>query len=44
MTVTPGPSAYPLTHAGASYYFCCAGCRQKFQKDPLAYLENETRC
>ncbi len=44
MTVTPGPSAYPLTHAGASYYFCCAGCRQKFEKDPLAYLGNETRC
>ena len=44
MTVTPGPSAYPLTHAGASYHFCCAGCRQKFEKDPLAYLGNETRC
>jgi xanthine dehydrogenase accessory factor len=44
MTVTPGPSAYPLTHAGASYHFCCAGCRRKFEKDPLAYLGNETRC
>ena len=44
MTVTPGPSAYPLTYGGASYYFCCAGCRQKFEKDPLAYLGNETRC
>ena len=44
MTVTPGPSAYPLTHEGASYYFCCAGCRQSFGKDPLAYLGNETRC
>ena len=44
MTVTPGPSAYRLTHGGASYYFCCAGCRQKFEKDPLAYLGNETPC
>ena len=44
MAVTPGPSAYPLTHEGASYYFCCAGCRQMFEKDPLAYLGDETRC
>ena len=44
MTVTAGPSAYPLTRNGVTYYFCCAGCRSAFEKDPIAYLGNETRC
>ncbi|MGA2825873.1 MAG: XdhC family protein [Streptosporangiaceae bacterium] len=44
MTVTAGPSAYPLTYAGTGYYFCCAGCHQKFEQDPVAYLGKETRC
>ena len=44
MTVTAGPSAYPLTRDGVTYYFCCAGCRSAFEKDPVAYLGNETRC
>ena len=44
MTVTAGPSAYPLTHAGTTYYFCCAGCRSAFEQDPVAYLGKETRC
>ena len=37
-------SARPLRHEGADYYFCCAGCRQAFEKDPDAYLKRETRC
>jgi xanthine dehydrogenase accessory factor len=43
MTVatTSGP---PLRHDGADYYFCCAGCRQAFEKDPDAYTRKETRC
>jgi xanthine dehydrogenase accessory factor len=44
MSVTAGPSAYPFTHAGATYYFCCAGCRSAFGKDPVAHLGKETRC
>ena len=44
MTVTAGPSAYPLAHEGVTYYFCCAGCRGAFGKDPASYLRNETRC
>ncbi|HYZ55987.1 MAG TPA: XdhC family protein [Streptosporangiaceae bacterium] len=44
MTVTAGPSAYPLEHESVTYYFCCAGCRQKFGKDPAAYTKRETRC
>jgi xanthine dehydrogenase accessory factor len=37
-------SSRPVRHAGADYYFCCAGCRQAFDKDPDAYLKRETRC
>ena len=44
MTVTAGPSAYPFAHEGVTYYFCCAGCRRAFGKDPASYLRNETRC
>ncbi len=27
-----------LEHAGQTYYFCCAGCRTKFEADPAKYL------
>src|SRR5579862_2934595 len=44
MTVTADASGRPLRHGGTDYYFCSAGCRQAFEKDPDAYLERETRC
>jgi len=44
MTVTADASGRPLRHDGTDYYFCSAGCRQAFEKDPDAYLERETRC
>ncbi|HEY6297112.1 MAG TPA: XdhC family protein [Streptosporangiaceae bacterium] len=44
MTVTADTSGRPLPHDGADYYFCSAGCRRAFEKDPDAYLERETRC
>jgi xanthine dehydrogenase accessory factor len=34
MTVMASASAMPLEHDGVTYYFCCAGCRQKFQQNP----------
>ncbi len=37
MTVTAGPDGMPLEHDGATYYFCCGGCRQAFERDPAAY-------
>ena len=43
MTVATA-SSRPLRHGDASYYFCCAGCRQAFEKDPDAYVKKETRC
>jgi len=43
MTVA-ADSSRPLRHEGTDYYFCCAGCRQAFERDPDAYLKRETRC
>jgi xanthine dehydrogenase accessory factor len=37
MTVAADSSSHPLDHDGVTYYFCCAGCRTSFQKDPHAY-------
>jgi xanthine dehydrogenase accessory factor len=34
----------PVRYEDADYYFCCAGCRQAFEKDPDAYVKRETRC
>jgi xanthine dehydrogenase accessory factor len=42
--MTVSPDGRPVTHEGADYYFCCAGCRQAFEKEPEAYLKRETRC
>jgi xanthine dehydrogenase accessory factor len=44
MTVAADPSSYPLEHEGVTYYFCRAGCRREFEKDPAAYVKKETRC
>jgi len=44
MTLTADPSGRPVRYEGADYYFCCAGCRHAFEKDPDAYVKRETRC
>lgn len=44
MTVTAGPDGLPLEQSGVTYYFCSAGCRRAFERDPAAYRERETRC
>jgi xanthine dehydrogenase accessory factor len=44
MTVPATPAGRPLIHDGVTYYFCCSGCRQQFEKDPAAYAKKETRC
>src|SRR5580693_2225965 len=41
MTVTAGPEGMPLEHDGVTYYFCCAGCREAFARDPAAYVKGE---
>jgi xanthine dehydrogenase accessory factor len=44
MTVAATAAGHPLAHDGVTYYFCCTGCRRKFELDPAAYVTRETRC
>jgi len=51
MTMTAGQRSLSLDHAGSTYYFCGAGCRHAFEKDPAAYtiadvpdVKGEARC
>ena len=38
MKVDPQTAAAMSEHEGVKYYFCCNGCRAKFQADPENYL------
>src|SRR5579883_1639989 len=38
MSVEPATAKHQTRHGGATYYFCCAGCRTKFEADPQRYL------
>ena len=38
MTVDPATTKHRAAHAGTTYYFCCEGCRRKFEADPAGYL------
>jgi xanthine dehydrogenase accessory factor len=38
------PEGRPVRYEDTDYFFCCAGCRQAFEKDPGAYVKRETRC
>ncbi len=38
MTVDPARAAAQVVYAGQTYYFCCAGCADKFRAEPAKYL------
>jgi P-type Cu+ transporter len=38
MTVDPSRAKATHEHAGKMFYFCCAGCKEKFSADPAKYL------
>ncbi len=38
MSVDPETAAHKAEHEGDAYYFCSAGCREKFVADPDRYL------
>ncbi len=38
MAVDPATAQHTAVHAGQTYYFCAAGCRDKFLADPARYL------
>ena len=44
MTVRADRTSFPYELAGTTYYFCCAGCHQAFEKDPAGYLSQEAPC
>jgi len=48
MTITKDPvcgmnvdekTASTVQHGGKTYYFCCAGCKTAFEKDPAKYVK-----
>jgi xanthine dehydrogenase accessory factor len=48
MTVDVDPLNRPVEYRGVTYYFCAAGCRDAFERDPAAYVrleeDTEARC
>jgi Cu+-exporting ATPase len=38
MTVDPATARHRFEHGGATFHFCCAGCRGKFVADPDRYM------
>ena len=42
MSVDPATATEKAGHMGHTYYFCSAGCRQAFEKDPARYLAPES--
>ena len=38
MSVNPATAKHIHEHAGKNYYFCCAGCVEKFKANPQGYL------
>ena len=38
MTVNTATAKHKTEHEGQTYYFCCNGCRTKFEADPQKYL------
>ncbi|MGD9867348.1 MAG: heavy metal translocating P-type ATPase [Hyphomicrobiales bacterium] len=43
MSVDPHAGKPTAQHKGRTYYFCCEGCRKKFQANPEAYLSGKGR-
>ncbi len=44
MTVTVDRTSRPFEFSGVTYYFCCPGCRDTFEKDPAAHFSREAKC
>src|SRR5579862_2285389 len=39
MRVDPATARFQLEHHGEKFYFCSAGCLEKFKREPALYLE-----
>ncbi len=40
MEVKEDQAAATYAYKGTTYYFCAAGCKQAFEKDPQKYLKD----
>jgi Cu+-exporting ATPase len=38
MNVDENKTAVTAEYKGKTYYFCCTGCKEKFEKEPQKYL------
>ena len=43
MAVDPKTARHQAIHQGQPYFFCCAGCKAKFEADPGRYLKKVRR-
>ena len=43
MTVDTATAEYRSVHDGKPYYFCSAGCRASFDKDPEKFIGASTK-
>ena len=41
MTVDTATAEYRSFHEGQAYYFCSAGCKEAFDKDPGRYVSDQ---
>ena len=41
MEIEKDTAAGPVEHMGKTFYFCCVGCKERFEKDPMKYMNNE---
>lgn len=37
--ITPTTASDKIDYKGKTYYFCCAGCKPMFQKNPKKYIK-----
>ena len=42
MTVNVAKARHTADHLGTTYYFCCAGCRDRFAADPTRFVNAES--
>ncbi len=42
MEIAAGAAKETAVHEGQTYFFCCAGCRSRFEADPARYVAVET--
>lgn len=43
MEVDEKKAKYKSEYKGANYYFCAAGCKAKFERDPDKYVKNGSK-